>query len=180
MAASPRKKHAVPIALGLGMLGVIIAAGLSPNTGAAPAQTTCPYGVCPTASNGIASWEIALVVIILLAAALLAVLLLRRRNRGGPPGEAPSGAMGPSIAGGPGMTPLEPPIIAPYVETPEDIGAPPVAPPAPPVPPPTDGEGDIDSLLKELDTISGEILKRGAPTKTPPVIPDSGGSPPPS
>ncbi|MCI4344119.1 MAG: hypothetical protein L3J87_00635 [Thermoplasmata archaeon] len=173
----------MPLALGLGMLGIIIAAALSPNTGATPAQSSCPYGVCPNASNGIASWEIALVVIVLLAAALLAVLLLRRRGRGGPPAEAPSGAMDMGGPGGPGMTPLEPPISAPYVEMPEDVGAPPPeAPPPPPTPPPAaEGEGDIDSLLKELDTISGEILKRGAPgKKEPPTSGDSGQSAPPS
>jgi hypothetical protein len=180
MAASPGKKHAVPIALGLGMLGILIAAGLSPNTGAAPAQTTCPYGVCPTSSNGIAPWEIALVVILLLLAALIAVLILRRRNRGGPPGEEVAGGVPPAGAGGPGMTPLEPPIIAPYVELPEDIGTPPVAPPPPPVAPVPEGEGDIDSLLKELDNISGEILKRGAPGKALPPVDEAGGSPPPS
>jgi hypothetical protein len=180
MAASPRKKHVVPIALGLAMLGIIVGAGLSPNTGAAPAQTTCPYGVCPTSSNGIAPWEIALVVILLLLAALIAVLLLRRRTRSGPPGEETSGTLAPPGAGGPGMTPLEPPIIAPYVETPEDIGTPPVAPPPPPIPPAAEGEGDIDSLLKELDNISGEILKRGAPGKALPPVDETGGSPPPS
>jgi hypothetical protein len=180
MADSPTKKHVVPVALGLAMLFILIGAALSPNTGAAPAQTTCPYGVCPTSSNGIAPWEIALVVILLLLAALIAVLLLRRRSRGGPPGEETEAGMAPPGAGGPGMTPLEPPIIAPYVELPEDIGTPPVAPPVPPEPPVAQGEGDIDSLLKELDNISGEILKRGAPGKALPPIDETGGSPPPS
>jgi hypothetical protein len=68
--------------------------------------------------------------------------------------------------------------IAAYVETPEDVSA---APPSEAVAGVAAGgaaaaatEPDIDSLMAELDKISGEILTRGTPPKKPPTtdLPD--------
>lgn len=167
-----RAKSVIPAALGMGMLGVVVAAALAPDTGAVPAGTACPYGVCPTTTMDLLPWEVTLGVLVAVAV-VLAILILRRRRRGGgaapgpvepwsgegptPPGEGPSP---PAAAPAAGVVPA-----AAYLETPEDVGVPPPAVPAPAVAPPkpSGGEADIDSLMQELDKISNEILKRGGP-----------------
>jgi hypothetical protein len=168
--------------------GVVLLA-LVPNSGAIPASSACTYGSCPasTPSTPI-SWYILLGALIIVAAALAILLLMRRRRSSTPPGsvEPWSGPTeGAAIAGGaaaggatmPTDAGLSPPVAggaAPaYLETDSDV-----AQPLPEVPEgaaggaagaaAAEGGGDIDSLMQELDKISGEILQRGKP-KTPPA-----------
>lgn len=164
MQGGSRRRQIVPLALGAGMMAIVIAAALAPLAAPVPAQSECPYGVCPNQSSGIPLWAIGAIIALVLAAALiLGLFYFRRRRRPGPPaGAAPEAAAGPY---GPGA----PAAAAPaYLETPEDVGAPPPAVPAePPATPPEEGtEADIDSLMRELDKISNEILKKSEPGKT--------------
>jgi len=179
-------RRLLPIALGAGMLGTVVAAGLAPTIGAVAAQSNCQYSQCPAGSSTpFPWWIVGVVLVVLILAAILGVLLFRRRPPTSPPAaeawEPPSGASGA------GPAPPSPPAAAPavvagavaggaaapvanYVETPDDIGE---------TPPAVVGgaaaagaaaqEPDIDSLMAELDKISGEILKK-APK------PGSGGS----
>jgi len=161
----------VPAVLGGGLLALLIAAALTPNTGLVAASSNCGvYNNCPASSPAFPWWVVAAVVLIV-AAALIAALLLMRRRRppaSAPPMQAwkdtppvpPPGAAPPSGGG-----------AAPYLETPEDVGH---APPdvaavgaagaagagAGAAAAGAEGEPDIDSLMAELDKISGEILKR--------------------
>lgn len=178
--STPRNQRSlVPLVLGIGMLIVLVAAALTPNTGALPAQTNCPYGVCPPSSNNNLLWEGVLGGLIVVAGALLAILLLRRRRRAqpaaGPVEPWEGGAGGAAVAAAPAAPGPAPPPGAAYIEGPEDVGQSiPVAPPAAPASP-EGAEGDIDSLMKELDKISGEILKRSGP-KSPPEGGDEAGA----
>lgn len=168
------------------MLAVVVAAAFAPNTGVVQAQTNSGYPapsvtpVSPYVYLGIAAG-------VIVAGLLVALLVLSRRRRKPPTAEgAPvqpwqEGPPGP--AGGP---PGAPPAAAPaYLETPEDVGHPPPVVPAAKPPPPSvpagaaapaagEGEPDIDSLMAELDKISGEILKR-APKKGAPPPPEETG-----
>jgi hypothetical protein len=173
MALNPRTSRIVPIALGVAMLAVIVAAGLSPQTGAVSAQGNCEYNQC-VAGTGLQWWVFAAIAILIVAALAAALVLLRRRRPPPPSGVPAAGAAGGPTVGAMGGT-SPPPAPAPeYMEMPEDVGmtlpaaasatvagAPPPPPTAPPPPPPgAAGEQDIDSLMAELDKISGEILKR--------------------
>jgi len=160
----------VPLALGLAMLAVVLAAGLYPNGGTVSAQSSsCPYGVCPSSSSAVPAWEYASILVVVAAAVIIGLLLVLRRRRR-PPAEKviPGGA---GVAGP--MPPSGPP--PPYLETPEDVGHPPptvmrpagggvagaaAAPAAP------EAVSDIDALMAELDKISADILKK-APKKPP-------------
>jgi hypothetical protein len=169
------------------VLGILVIAGvvllaLLPNTGAIPASSTCSYGSCPsTAPATPISWYILLAVLIIVAVALGVLLLLRRRN---PPTAAASvepwsgptagAATGGATAGATdGATlPTDGGPAAAYIESDSDV-----AQPHPEVADAAagaaaggaaEGGGDIDSLMQELDKISGEILQRGKP-KTPPA-----------
>jgi len=161
--ANHRSSRIVPIALGIAMLAVVLAAGLFPNTGTVRADTSCPYGGCATTST-IPTWELVSILVLIAAGAIAAALFLMRRRR--PPPSAPVQAWqeAPPAAGG-----------APaYLESPEDIGhtPPSVAPGTMAVGGAAVGgaavggaaaagaEPDIDSLMAELDKISGEILKK--------------------
>lgn len=90
------------MSLGLGMLGVVVAAGLSPNAGVVRAASNCTYGQC-VSSQPFPLWAVASSVAAVVVALLLALLLLRRRRR---PGQPPSEWQGPGGAGGapPGAT----------------------------------------------------------------------------
>ncbi|HYK93178.1 MAG TPA: hypothetical protein VEY07_03945 [Thermoplasmata archaeon] len=170
-------RSVVPIALAIAMLGVVTLSVLAPITGAVPADTNCPYGVCPSVQNNLLPWEIALGILILVAVLLALLIALRRRRRGGggAPGPVePWTPAGPPAGAGveaPMAPPVAPAVVAAppvYLETPEDVGAPPPSVPAaapPPAAPAAAGgaEADIDSLMQELDKISNEILKRGGP-----------------
>ncbi len=210
-----RRRAIVPLSLGLGMLGVVVAAGLSPNTGVVRAAANCTYGQCP-ASQTFPLWAVATSLAAVVVALLLALLLLRRRRRPGqPPSEwqGPGGTQGSPPSAGQGAGPELAPLAAgggaaamdvtpawhegtatesSYVP-PAEEGAPPtagvgpsyveppsVAPPAPVAPTPVastgapaaaggeageEAEPDIDSLMAELEKISGEILKRNPKKK---------------
>jgi len=165
-----RVSRIVPVALGLAMLAVVVVAGLFPNTGTVQAQSSCPYGGCTTSSS-IPTWEIVSILVVVAAAVIAAALILMRRRRKPPatPVQAWQGA--PGAGAGPAAV-APPPPTPPYIETPEDVGhAPPAVAPARAAgtaavaaPAAAAGEPDIDSLMAELDKISGEILKK-APKK---------------
>ena len=202
MASKVRTARIVPVAIGLAMVAVIVAAGLSPQTGAVPAQGNCEYNQC-VAGTGLQWWVFAAIAILIVAALAAALVLLRRRRPPPPAAAGPAEVSGGPTAGAmggsappPGAVPAylesgQPPTTAPdYLETPEDVGRTlPVpsttVPPKPPAAavaaggaaagavaaaPAAEGEPDIDSLMAELDKISGEILKRpkNAPEKKPP------------
>ncbi len=178
----------VPIALGVAMVAIIVAAGLTPNTGAVPAQSNCPYGQCVAGTN-LPWWVVGVIAIVIVAALAAALVLLRRRRTppaSGTPSATPSQGPTAGAMGGTAPPPPPPPAAAPaYLETPEDVGATlPHVPTAAPVGAAvvaggagaaagagaaSEGEPDIDSLMAELDKISGEILKRpkGATDKKP-------------
>jgi hypothetical protein len=174
----------VPLVLAGAMLAVVLAATLAPLSVAVPADTNCEYGTCPAATNNLVPYEIALVVLILVAIILAALIILRRRRRpptSGPIGAwssgAPSGATGAAVEGAPaGPQAAGAGAAAAYLETPEDVGAPPPSIPAPTTGTPAEGapEADIDSLMQELDKISNEILKRGSPKSPPSDSAESG------
>ncbi len=183
MAQTAVTHRIVPVALGVGMLALVVAAGLSPNAGAVPAQSYCQYNQC-VAGTGIPWWALAAIAIVVVAALLGALLFMRRGRR--PPSQPvqpyagpPSGATGAAAAAAP-SGPTGPAATPEYVESPSDVSAPPpVVPTSPPAgggtPPkaaapagtapakPATGEPDIDSLMAELDKISTEILKRPKP-----------------
>ncbi|MGA9839562.1 MAG: hypothetical protein WBS16_03895, partial [Thermoplasmata archaeon] len=101
MAPNPRTTRIVPVALGVAMVAIIVAAGLAPQTGAIPAQSSCQYGNCP-AGTGLPWWVFAAIAILVVAALAAALVLLRRRRTppsGGPPTQ---GAMGGPAAGAAG------------------------------------------------------------------------------
>jgi hypothetical protein len=181
----------VPILLGAGMLGTVIAAGVAPAIGAVTAQANCQYGACPSTggSSPFPWWIVAVVLAIVVVAALVGLMLFRRRpptaptapEAWEPPAGASSGvgptppstapvaaaAVGGAAVGGIAATPN-----ANYVETADDVGQslPAVgAGAAVGGAAAAEAEPDIDSLMAELDKISGEILKK-APK------PGSGGS----
>jgi hypothetical protein len=170
--ARPRStKRIVPVVLGLAMLAVVVAAGLTPNTGVVQAATNTPYN--QPSSSGVSPWVyLGIAAFVILAGLLLALFLMRRRR---PPSTAPPPTLqtwqeGPAPPPPPGGAP---PSAAPaYLETPEDVSrVPPVVagagvPAGAGTAAAAGGEPDIDSLMAELDKISGEILKR-APKKSP-------------
>jgi hypothetical protein len=183
-------RRIVPLALGAAMLAVVVAAAFAPNAGVAAAASNCTYGQCPSSSNSVPIWELATIGAVVVLVALVGLFLLMRRRRSPPPEGAAMAASGPvppagasQSSAGMGEFPEtpEPPMGAAspsYVETPEDIGTPP-----PTLGGPAAGgaaaagkaeaEPDIDSLMAELDKISGEILKR-TPKKSTEPSPDEG------
>jgi len=157
------------------MLGTVVAAGLAPTIGAVAAQSNCEYNSCTSGSSTpFPWWIVAAVLAVVVVAALIGLMLLRRRPPSGTSAPAawqpPSGATGP---GGP-MPPSAAPAAAmvggtaaaaasrpSYVETAEDVGQ---IPPAAGTGAAGEAEPDIDSLMAELDKISGEILKKAPKT----------------
>jgi hypothetical protein len=177
-------RRVLPAAVVAALLAVIVATSLAPVTGALPAQSTCQYGNCSSPSNSTPLWAWAAVGgFIILIAALIALLLIRNRRRGGgasgasavPPDAGVAATEAPVALGGAAVAAAAVPA---YVETEDDVGAPPTVMPSPtpgvevPEPPPGSEEPNIDSLMDELDRISGEILKKDPKAK--------GGSPPPA
>ena len=170
------------------MLAVVIASALTPNVGVVQAQTNNQY-VSPGNTNPLLSpFVLGGIVAVILAAILVALLLMRRRRRppaaAQPPMQAWKGGGGPGGAAAvpPPSTPVTPPPAAApaYLETPEDVGQ---APPTVAVPrgaaaapaAAEEAEPDIDSLMAELDKISGEILKRAPKKGQPPAQPPDEG-----
>jgi len=185
----------VPYLLGAALLGVTLfaAAGASGGTPPLTASTACVYANCPTATNVSPIAVIGILGLLALVAIVLGVFVLRDRRRGPrkPPAawsdtSAAASAGGPSGPSGPGASEAETPEVAgaavaggaaagaaaaaaAYTETPEDVAA-----PLPEVPTPAaGGASDIDSLMAELDRISGEILKRGQTPKKEPPSPET-------
>ena len=88
------RKSIVPGALGLAMLAIVIAAALSPNTGAVTAQSSCQYNNC-TSSASTFPWVWVGATLVIVAAAIATFLLLRRGGRfGGKGGSAGLGDRG--------------------------------------------------------------------------------------
>lgn len=172
MAARSRLRTVIPSTLAVAMLAVVISAALAPNTGAVPAQSSCQYGNCAQPQT-ISPYVYAAIGVVVVLAALLATLFLMRRRRGGgaarfaeapppPPPPPPEGEV--YSEGMEGLPPVQPEYMEPPVEA---VAGAEVLPPA--GPPPGAGEADIDSLMDELDKISGEILKKGPAKKEPPT-----------
>ncbi len=163
------------------MLAVVIAAALVPNAGAVPAASNCPYGQCTTPSST-PTWELASIGAIVVLGLLVGLFVVMRRRRRPPQetmaGGAAAGGAPPSgaVQEGPEGPNPEEAASAAYVETPDDVASPPpnLTPPATVagvgagIASGAEAEPDIDSLMAELDKISGEILKRtpkkGSPT----------------
>jgi len=177
------RRRIVPLGLGLAMLAVVIAAALVPNAGTVAAAPTTDYGQSPSSSPSIPAWEYASIGAIVVLGLLVGLFVVMRRRRRPPPeswqgpsgpssGAPPSGAM----TSAPSPPPPEEPAAASYVEMPEDVGSPPPALGTPPASAaagaPSEAEPDIDSLMAELDKISGEILKRTPKKGAPPSSPD--------
>jgi hypothetical protein len=174
------------------MLATVVAAALSPNIGAIPAQTSCQYSTCSSGTSTPFPWWIVGVIAVIVVALIAAYLVFGRKKPptkggSGPSAwEPPAGAAGGGAAAAGSTAPPTPPSTAPayaggptasYLETPEDVGA---------VLPATaagaaggaaagaaagnsangEEEPDIDSLMAELDKISGEILKKAPKTGT--------------
>jgi hypothetical protein len=152
------------------MMAVTVAAAFLPGIGAAPATpgAACVYGECPANNNGIPLGTLYLILALLAIVALVLGLLIYRERRGGgrqPPQEWAEGTEG-AAAGGPAAANL-------YTEGPEDVSVPPpevsgavaAAGAGAAVGAAAGQEGDIDSLMAELDRISGEILKKGSGKK---------------
>jgi type IV secretory pathway TrbL component len=168
--------------VGVALVVLALGVGFASGSTVTPAQTGCSYGQCPQ-TFALSTIEIVLILLAIIAVAL-AVLWLRGRRRraaagaepvtpwqaGPPPGEGgaaadelAAGAVGAGAAGAA--------VAASYVEGPEDQSVPqPGMPTAPGAAGAAAGEEpDIDSLMQELDKISGEILQRNAPKKDAPA-----------
>jgi hypothetical protein len=163
----------VPYAFALAILGLVVAAALGPATGTVAAAATCQYGTCASNGPGLLTYGVGAIVALIIL--LIAAAIIYQRRRGG--GSIPPAAGGGAVAAWSGPTGPESPAPAeappPYIEGPEDaavaIGAGAVAGGAVAGAAAADAEpADIDSLMGELDRISGEILKRGPGKKGPP------------
>lgn len=82
----PHRPRGLPIALAVALLGVVVLAGLLPNTGVVSASSNCTYGSCP-ASSSFPIWEVSAAAIVAVLALIVGLLLLRRRRRRPPEGE---------------------------------------------------------------------------------------------
>jgi hypothetical protein len=153
----------VPILLALGMLAVVLAAALGPATGTVAASANCTYGTCPDNGPSALTWGLGALLAAVILIVALAIILQRRR---GPP-PAAAGGVAP-WAGTPPESPA-PAEAPPYMETPDDVAAAAVVGGAAVGAAAAAEPGDIDSLMGELDRISGEILKRGPGKKGPPT-----------
>jgi hypothetical protein len=152
------------------MLAVILAAALGPATGTVSAAASCQYGTCGNSGPSALTWGLGALLAAVILLVALAFILQRRR---GPPPAAGAGG----VAAWSGTTPESPAPAEtpPYVETPDDVGAglagaevAGAAGAGAAVGAAAAEPGDIDSLMGELDRISGEILKRGPGKKGPP------------
>ena len=194
MKSPPWARRLIPTALGAAMLAIIVVAALTPNIGIGAAQPNCQYNCTNSQNNALEYALIGVLVAAILAALLILLVLQRRKKRGGPGGgaaaayeEPQGGASGPgasmdsSGAGDYGGVP--PGSAAPYgaaaagagVATYDEGAAPVEAGPdwAEVAAPAAAGsavamdeaEPDIDRLMKELDQISDDILKKSPAKK---------------
>ena len=169
--------------LGSALLLVVVAAALTPNFGTVSAQSSCPYGNCTSGSGSSFPWtELFIGLAVILAALILAMLAIYYRRRK-PPADDDSDVPGGAGSTGIGTTP--PPSTGTtqigtsaeagpsYLDATKFFGT---------IPPPPDEAGsgataawagttsyaarsvgveaDLDSILAEIEKISGEILKR--------------------
>ncbi len=104
LAVHPRRRlwRAVPLGLALAMLGVVVLAGLLPDTGLVSASSNCSYGKCPSSSS-FPLWAVSASVAVVLIAIILALLLLRRSRRRPPSGEAAGASAGAGGTAGSGQ-----------------------------------------------------------------------------
>ncbi|MCI4333333.1 MAG: hypothetical protein L3K01_06395 [Thermoplasmata archaeon] len=153
----------VPVALAVAMLAVVLAAALGPATGTVAAAASCQYGTCPSSGPSALTWGIGALLAAVILIVALAVILQRRR--GGPPS---SGGSVTPWSGGAAESPA-PAEAPPYMENPDDVGVAAAGAGAAAGAAAGSEPGDIDSLMGELDRISGEILKRGPGKKGPPT-----------
>ncbi|MCI4353069.1 MAG: hypothetical protein L3K14_06745 [Thermoplasmata archaeon] len=208
MKSPPWARRLIPTALGAAMLAVIVVAALTPNIGVGAAQPPCQYNCTNPQNNTLEYALIGVLVAGIVAALLALLIFQRRKRRGPGGGagavaawEEPSGG-----SSGPGGT-MDSSTTGDYSTSPPGgattYGAAGVAAgataydeaPAPAEPgpdwaeaaaPPTIGssavideaEPDIDRLMKELDQISDDILKKTPLKKAPP--PEPGGDDAPS
>lgn len=173
-----RGRPLVPVLLAGAMLALVIVAAFTPDIGAIPTQTSCSYGVCPSTGTSSTTYLILVLLLLLVIAAIVLLLIRRRRGGGTPPGPAGgpmsewSGPAEGEVGAAAGA--------AAYTESPEDVGAAPLISELPESDAGIAGAGvaagaagaaaaapeaDIDSLMQELDKISGEILKRSSGKK---------------
>jgi len=89
----------VPLGLAVGLLALVVLAGLMPNTGVVSASSNCSYGQCPSSSS-FPVWEVSAAAILAVLALIVGLLLLRRRRRQPPQGDAGPGAAAGTGAGG--------------------------------------------------------------------------------
>lgn len=174
----------VPLLFGLSMLAILVAVGLSANTGLVKADSSCQYAQTCTSNAGGNStplWAWAAIGVIVFLAVLVTALLVLRRRR---PPSSGSGEIPPGVEpwSGPvaGPTAPEGPGASTYVEGPEDVATAPPDLPTPPsavagaaagaavgaaasAPGEAEGETNIDALMDELDRISGEMLRKDKP-----------------
>jgi hypothetical protein len=154
MARDLPRKRIVPIILGSAMLAIVVAAGLSPNSGLVQAQTSPGYYGQPSSSTTAPWIYLVIAALVILVALLLALILLRRRR---PPAmSAPAaqprgvGSTPPSAPPG-AAAPLAPVAGAAATEVVAIGGAGAAG---------VEPEPDLNSLMIELDKITKEILKR--------------------
>jgi tetrahydromethanopterin S-methyltransferase subunit B len=192
----------IPGIIGTAMLVVIIAAALTPNVGIGSAQANCQYNCSNVTGLTALDYALIGVLVAVIVAALVALLIFQRRKNRGKGGaggvaawEEPQGGSppsGPSMGntGGAGsMAPVGAAAVggagvgaaATYDETtPAETGPEWAEPAAPATVGAAAGTGaameesepDIDRLMKELDQISDDILKKSPPKKgSPPDAP---------
>ena len=107
-------RRLVPIALGAGMLGTVVAAGLAPTIGAVAAQSNCQYGACPAGSSTpFPWWIVGVVLVVVILASILGVLLFRRRPPTSPPPKTGSLPREPRAVGQRPRHPPPPPPSSP-------------------------------------------------------------------
>ncbi len=135
------------------MLVVVIAAALAPNAGIAAATSSCQYNNCNSTQNSF-PWTYVVIGVAALVAAALVTLLLFRRRGGGETGAAGQTSPGPSREAGEEKAepaPNEPSGAAEPAPEAYDEGTPDSSQPGGGAP----ASDDIDSLMDELDKISG-------------------------
>jgi hypothetical protein len=172
MGRFPNRATLVPFALAAAILATVVAAALGPATGTVAAAASCQYGTCTMSGPGLLTYGVAAIVALIIL--LIAAALIYYRRRGG--GRAPPSSGGGAVTAwdGPGgpESPAPGEATPSYLEGPTDTGVEAAAGGAAvgaAAGAAAEGEpADIDSLMGELDRISGEILKRGPGKKGPP------------
>ena len=182
-------RRLIPTILGAAMLAVIVVAALTPNVGVVSAQVNSQYTSTMPANTTLEYALIGVLVAAIVAAIVGLMIFQRRKKRGGggaggvaawqeTPGGGPGTGPGMDTTGGAGgLAPAGAAVggaaaVSTYDEAAPAETGPEWAEPAAPAtvgavsPPPMDeSEPDIDKLMKELDQISDDILKKTPPKK---------------